>query len=59
MAQIQRFDLSPEELEHYRSAVNEPEDFDLFWKNTLAAHPFDVSVVTRERVDTPLRALMG
>lgn len=59
MAQIQRFDLSPEELEHYRPAVNEPEDFDLFWKNTLAAHPFDALAVIRERVDTPLRALMG
>lgn len=55
--QIQRFDLSRDELEHYRPHVREPEDFDAFWAHTLAEHPFEASAVTRQRVETPLRTL--
>lgn len=33
-----RFDLSPAELHGYRPDIAEPEDFDAFWKATLADH---------------------
>jgi cephalosporin-C deacetylase len=32
------YDLELPELEHYRPPLDEPADFDVFWKQTLAAH---------------------
>jgi len=29
------FDLPREELERYRPEINEPADFDAFWKDTI------------------------
>lgn len=44
-----RFDLSPAELRGYRPEVPEPDDFDAFWKATLADHcPSEAPVFTRE-----------
>lgn len=40
------FDLPLSELETYRPSANEPADFDLFWSQTLAEHPFDSSTLT-------------
>lgn len=48
------FDLSQPELESYRPAVAEPEDFDDFWRSTLAeARTHDLDVRT-ELVDARL-----
>ena len=48
-----RFDLSPAELRGYRPDVAEPEDFDAFWKATLADHGSSEAPVL-SRVPSPL-----
>ncbi|MFP7696645.1 acetylxylan esterase [Trueperella sp. LYQ143] len=35
------FDMSLDQLETYRPTVREPQDFDDFWRRTLAENPFD------------------
>lgn len=51
-----RFDLSPAELRCYRPDVPEPDDFDAFWKATLADHrPSGAPAFTR--VPSPLRLI--
>ncbi|MEU4981748.1 acetylxylan esterase [Streptomyces sp. NPDC021969] len=49
------FDLPPTELTHHRPAPDEPEDFDAFWRETLAGSPPGGPVVSAHPVDNGLR----
>ncbi|MET9352600.1 acetylxylan esterase [Streptomyces sp. NPDC006617] len=49
------FDLPPTELAHHRPATDEPEDFDAFWRETLAGAPPGGPVVSAHPVDNGLR----
>lgn len=52
-----RYDMELAQLEDYRPALDEPEDFDAFWAQTLEENPFDASLVGVERAQTPLTTL--
>ena len=49
-----RFDLSPDELRAYRPEIDEPDDFDAFWADTLAASRRRAQPARLVRVDSPL-----
>ena len=49
------FDMSLDQLQHYRPDRNEPEDFDAFWQHTLTAcRQFPLNA-TFEPIDFHLR----
>lgn len=50
-----RFDLSPHELRAYRPEIDEPADFDDFWRDTLAASRALAQPTRLAKVDSPLR----
>ena len=49
-----RFDLTPAELESYRPDIREPDDFDAFWTDTIAASRAIGGDVVVTPVVTPL-----
>ena len=51
------FDLSPEELENYQADTPEPNDFDVFWQETLAAAREVPLQPTFEQIDVGLRTM--
>lgn len=49
-----RFDLPPAELRSYQPEVSAPEDFDEFWRSTLAESRAVAQPPTLTRIDSPL-----
>ncbi|MFK4851319.1 acetylxylan esterase [Microbacterium sp. ZW T6_19] len=49
-----RFDLPPAELRSYHPEVSAPEDFDEFWRSTLAESRAVAQPPTLTRIDSPL-----
>jgi cephalosporin-C deacetylase len=54
---VPRFDLTPDELQNYFPAVAEPDDFDEFWRRTLAAARGVRAEVEARPVATALRTV--
>ncbi|MFE4337021.1 acetylxylan esterase [Streptomyces sp. NPDC056831] len=51
------FDLPPEELERYRPALDEPDDFDAFWRETLSEQEDFAPTATFEPVHNGLATI--